>query len=60
MTDKLDNKTQKVLDTISENVVKFRKQKGYSQLGLALEIGLSGNAFISRAEKRTKNAHFNI
>jgi hypothetical protein len=27
---------------------------------LALDIGLTGNAFIARAEKRTKNAHFNI
>lgn len=56
MTNKLENKTKEVLDTVSENVVKFRKQKGYSQLGLALEIELTGNAFIARAERRTKNA----
>lgn len=35
----------------------------YSFLGfclLAIEIGLTGNAFIARAENRTNNAHFNI
>jgi transcriptional regulator with XRE-family HTH domain len=34
--------------------------KNISQLQLALDIGLTGNAFIARAEKRTNNAHFNI
>ena len=45
---------------ISANVIKYRKLKGLSQLQLALDIGLTGNAFIARAEKRNKNAYFNI
>ncbi len=57
---KLNKKTEKIHDLISANVVKYRKLKNYSQLQLALDIGLTGNAFIARAEKRTNNAHFNI
>lgn len=56
----LDKQVEKMYDIISANVARIREQKGYSQLQLALDIGLSGNAFIARAEKRTKNAHFNI
>jgi transcriptional regulator with XRE-family HTH domain len=56
----LDKKTNEVHDMISANVVKYRKLKNISQLQLALDIGLTGNAFIARAEKRTNNAHFNI
>lgn len=56
----LDDATCRLHDTISANVAKYRKQRGMSQLQLALEIGLTGNAFIARAEKRTNNAHFNI
>lgn len=56
----LDNKTFEMLNIISKNVKKYRKQKGFSQLSLAIEIGLTGNAFIARAENRVKNAHFNI
>jgi len=56
----LDKKTKEIYNTISINVVKYRKEKGFSQLQLALDIGLTGNAFIARAETRTNNAHFNI
>ena len=58
--EELNKKTDEIHTTISTNVMKFRKQKGFSQLQLALDIGLTGNAFIARAEKRTNNAHFNI
>jgi len=58
--EKLDKKTHETHNKVSKNIIKYRKQKGLSQLQLALEIGLSGNAFIARAEKRTNNAHFNI
>jgi transcriptional regulator with XRE-family HTH domain len=58
--EQLDKKTNEVHNIISANVVKYRKLKNYSQLQLALDIGLTGNAFIARAEKRTNNAHFNI
>jgi len=58
--EQLNKKTNEVHDMISANVIKYRKLKNYSQLQLALDIGLTGNAFIARAEKRTNNAHFNI
>jgi putative transcriptional regulator len=60
INDDLNENVEKMYNTISSNVVKYRKQKNISQLQLALDIGLSGNAFITRAEKRTNNAHFNI
>ena len=56
----LNKKTNKIHNIISANVIKHRKLKNYSQLQLALDIGLTGNAFIARAERRTSNAHFNI
>lgn len=56
----LNAKVEKTHNIVSKNVIKYRKQKGISQLQLALDIGLTGNAFLARAEKRTKNAHFNI
>jgi len=56
----LNKKTKEMHNVISTNVIKYRKEKGFSQLQLALDIGLTGNAFIARAEKRTNNAHFNI
>ena len=58
--EELNKKTNAVHNIVSKNVIRYRKLKGYSQLQLALDIGLTGNAFIARAEKRTKNAHFNI
>ncbi len=45
---------------ISNNVKHFRQKRGVSQLQLALDIGMTGNAFLARAEKQTDNAHFNI
>ncbi len=56
----LDIKAEKILDTISKNVIKIRKERGYSQLKLAIEIGLNGSAYIGRAELRTNGQHFNI
>lgn len=56
----LELKAQSMNDLVSKNVRKFRKLKSYTQLDLALEIGLSGNGFIARAEKRKKDAKFNV
>ncbi len=56
----LNIEVENIHNIISSNVIKYRKAKGYSQLQLALDIGLTGNAFIARAEKRVNNAHFNI
>ena len=56
----LEKYSETVLDTISKNVIKHRTEKGYSQMKLALEIGMSGGAYLGRAELRKDNHHFNI
>ncbi len=56
----LEKYSETVLDTISKNVIKYRTEKGYSQMKLALEIGMSGGAYLGRAELRKDNHHFNI
>ena len=58
--EELDLITHQLHDVISANVIRCRKSSGVSQLQLALDIGLTGNAFIARAEKRVNDAHFNI
>ena len=50
MIDDLDNEANELLDLISTNVVKARKEKGYSQLKLATEIGYSSASYIGRME----------
>lgn len=57
---KLENYGEKILDIVSANVKKYREQKGLTQMQLALEIGLSGGAYLGRAEIRKNNHHFNI
>ncbi|WP_419673642.1 helix-turn-helix domain-containing protein [Aliarcobacter butzleri] len=44
----------------SLNVKKYIEQKGLSQMQLALEIGMSGGAYLGRAEIRKNKHHFNI
>lgn len=58
--DELELVTEKVLDTVSMNVVKYRKLRGFSQMQLAMAIGLSGGAYLGRAELRRDNHHFNL
>lgn len=58
--DDLEKYSEAVLDTISKNIIKYRNEKGYSQMKLALEIGRSGGAYLGRAELRKSNHHFNI
>lgn len=60
MIDDLDIEANEFLDLISNNVVKARKEKGYSQLKLATEIGYSSASYIGRMEIRKNNEHFNI
>ena len=60
MIDDLDNEANELLDLISTNVVKARKEKGYSQLKLATEIGYSSASYIGRMEIRKNNEYFNI
>jgi len=56
----LDQFSEKILDIVSHNVAKYRKLKGYSQMQLALDIGMSGGAYLGRAEIRKDNHHFNL
>lgn len=57
---KLENYGENILNIVSANVKKYREQKGLTQMQLALEIGLSGGAYLGRAEIRKNNHHFNI
>ena len=59
-TEDLELYSEQVLDTVSSNVKKYRELKGFTQMQLALEIGMSGGAYLGRAELRKKHHHFNI
>ncbi len=59
-TSELEDFSEEILDIVSKNVAKYRKEKGYSQMQLALEIGMSGGAYLGRAEIRKDGHHFNI
>lgn len=59
-TEDLEIYSEQLLDTVSANVKKFREAKGFTQMQLALEIGMSGGAYLGRAELRKSNHHFNI
>lgn len=56
----LESYSDSILDTVSANVKKYREIKGITQMQLALEIGMSGGAYLGRAEIRKNNHHFNI
>ncbi|MDN5046954.1 helix-turn-helix transcriptional regulator [Aliarcobacter butzleri] len=56
----LENYGEKILDIVSLNVKNYREQKGLTQMQLALEIGMSGGAYLGRAEIRKNKHHFNI
>ncbi len=59
-TEDLELYSEHILDTVSANVKKYRELKGFTQMQLALDIGMSGGAYLGRAELRKKNHHFNI
>ena len=59
-TEDLEVYSEQVLDTVSANVKKQREEKGFSQMQLALEIGMSGGAYLGRVELRKDKHHFNI
>jgi len=58
--EELEVYSEKILDAVSSNVKKYREKRGYSQIQLALEIGMSSGAYLGRAELRKDNYHFNI
>lgn len=49
-----------VYKRIGNNVARIRKEKGFSQLDLALSIGLKSVGMISVAEIYHNKKHFNI
>ena len=50
--EELDIYSEEILDTVSAHVKMYRESKGYSQMQLALEIGMSSGAYLGRAELR--------
>ncbi len=58
--EELNKFSEEMLDLVSKNVTRLRHEKGYSQLQLALEIGLSGAAYLGKMEIRTKSHRFNL
>lgn len=58
--EELESYSEEILDTVSKNVIKYRNEKGMSQMKLALDIGLNGGAYLGRAELRKDDHHFNI
>ncbi len=59
-TEDLEVYSEHVLDIVSANVKKYREEKSFTQMQLALDIGMSGGAYLGRAELRKQNHHFNI
>ena len=49
-----------VSQKISANIRKIRKEKGVTQLDLALTIGFGAVTFFTNAENCQKDKHFNI
>jgi transcriptional regulator with XRE-family HTH domain len=60
MNNQLDEEALKLLDLISNNVARLRKEKGFSQLQLATEMGYSSASYFGRMEVRKDGEHFNI
>ncbi len=58
--EELESYSEEILNTVSKNVIKYRNEKGVSQMKLALDIGLNGGAYLGRAELRKDDHHFNI
>lgn len=55
-----DENIGKFYKKISNNVKKYRIEKNYTQLDLALEIGIKSVAFYSNCENNKYKKHFNI
>ncbi len=60
LIDDLNYEAKDFLDLISKNVIRIRKEKGFSQLKLATEMGYSSASYIGRMEIRKNNEHFNL
>jgi len=51
---------EKFYKLVSNNVKRYRKEKGISQLEIALEIGIKSVAFYSNCENNKYGKHFNL
>jgi transcriptional regulator with XRE-family HTH domain len=58
--EELEVYSEHILDIVSRNVIYYRKKQKLSQMQLALDIGMSGGAYLGRAEIRKDKHHFNI
>jgi len=56
----LEKYASQMLDKVSKNIVKYRKEKNFSQLELAKAMGYKSAAYLGKAEIRKDNQHFNI
>ena len=56
----MNNDIKEFYKIISSNVKKKRIEKGFSQLDLALEIGIKSVAFYSNCENLRYGKHFNL
>lgn len=51
---------EKLFKLITNNVKKYRKEKGFTQEQLSLAIGHSSASMLSKIEAGLENKHFNI
>jgi len=56
----MENEIKEFYKKIAINVKKKRIEKGFSQLDLALEIGIKSVAFYSNCENLRYGKHFNL
>ncbi len=55
-----EEEIEKFHKLISFNVKKYREEKNFTQLQLALAIGHNSSALLAKAETNTYNKHFNL
>ena len=55
-----DEEVQDFIREVAANIKRIRKEKGVSQLELALMIGQKSSAFYANAENSAKNRRFNL
>jgi len=55
-----DEEFEELFKTITNNVKKYRKEKGFTQEQLALAMGHSSASMLSKIEAGLENKHFNI
>jgi len=51
---------EEIHEKIGQNVAKYRKEKGLSQLDLSLKLGHKSVSIVASAERYYRGKHFNI